>query len=122
MKGRPYGSEYTTLHQSGNIKFVRYNDSLAAKTPVETMSKGRIYVTVNDCGELKAITRYDQKNKRYKQIDLTGQAHTINGRQTIPHSHIGYYHDEHGTTALSDRDKKLVDKVWRIWNNRRSRR
>ena len=27
VKGKAYGTEYTTLHESGNIKFVRYNDS-----------------------------------------------------------------------------------------------
>lgn len=32
-KGRKYGTEFTSLYQSGNIKFVRYNDSKSAKTP-----------------------------------------------------------------------------------------
>ena len=44
-KGKPYGTEYTTLLTSGNIKFVRYNDSGSAKTPRETMTRGRVYVT-----------------------------------------------------------------------------
>ena len=26
VKGKAYGTEYTTLYESGNIKFVRYND------------------------------------------------------------------------------------------------
>lgn len=100
---------------------MRYNDSKAAKTPMETMTKGRIYVTVNDDDQLKAITRYDQRNKRYKQIDLTGQAHKISDEKIVPHSHLGYIHDEYGTQALNDRDKKLVDKVKKIWNNRHSK-
>ena len=25
-KGKPYGTEYETLYQSGNIKYVRYNN------------------------------------------------------------------------------------------------
>lgn len=37
--GKPYGSEYTTLYQFGNIKFVRYNETKSAKTPMETMTK-----------------------------------------------------------------------------------
>ena len=36
-KGKKYGSEYTTLYESGNIKFVRYNDAKSAKTPQETI-------------------------------------------------------------------------------------
>ena len=88
---------------------------------METMTKGRIYVTVNERNELKAITRYDKANKRYKQIDLTGQAHMIDGKMVIPHSHIGYYHDEHGTRKLSKRDQKLIDKVIKIWNARHSK-
>ena len=35
VKGKAYGTEYTTLYESGNIKFVRYNDG-AATTPAET--------------------------------------------------------------------------------------
>lgn len=121
MSGKPYGSEYTTLYQSGNIKFVRYNDSSAAKTPMETMTKGRIYVTVTTDNRLKAITRYDKENKRYKQIDLIGQEHLIGGEKVIPHSHLGYWHYEYGTKTPSDRDQKLIDKVRKIWNNRYSR-
>ena len=52
-KGKKYGSEYTTLHQSGNIKFVRYNDSGSAKPPMETMTNGRVYATVNAKMKLK---------------------------------------------------------------------
>lgn len=47
VKGKAYGTEYATLYQSGNIKFVRYNDG-AATAPMETKTKGRVYVTVNE--------------------------------------------------------------------------
>lgn len=40
VKGKAYGTEYTTLHEEGNIKFVRYNDSKSSKTPMETMTNG----------------------------------------------------------------------------------
>ena len=45
-KGKRYGTEYTTILQSGNIKFVRTNSG-SATPPLETMTKGRIYVTLN---------------------------------------------------------------------------
>lgn len=121
VKGKAYGSEYTTLLKDGNIKFVRYNDSAAAKTPMETVTRNRVYVTVNAEGELKAVTRYDKSGKRYKQIDLSGQAHRIDGERILPHSHIGYVHDEHGTYRPNAKDRELIDKVIKIWNNRHNR-
>lgn len=38
--GKPYGSEYTTVYQSGNIKFVKQTNASNAKTPMETMTRG----------------------------------------------------------------------------------
>ena len=69
-KGKRYGTEYTTLYKAVNIKFVRYNDASSAKTPMETMTRGRVYVTVNGENNLVAITYHDNENKRSKQIDL----------------------------------------------------
>ena len=43
---KPYGSEFRTLLTAGNIKFVKAVDG-AQKTPMETMTKGRVYVTLN---------------------------------------------------------------------------
>lgn len=43
----PYGSEYKTVLQDGNIKFVKYRLADNAKAPLETQTKGRVYVTVN---------------------------------------------------------------------------
>lgn len=120
-RGKPYGSEYTTLHEQGNIKFVRYNDSLSAKTPQETMTKQRVYVTVNQNDELKSITMYDKSNKRYKQIDIAGREHIIDGKKTIPHTHYGYNHDEHGTKAISSKERALIDRVKRIWYSKKSK-
>ena len=108
-----YGTEYSTLYQSGNIKFVRYNDSTSAKTPMETMTKGRVYVTINAKDEVSSITYYDNTNKRKRQIDLT---HAHNGKK--PHTHHGYIHDENGTTRLTVEEKKMIDKVKNEWYNR----
>ena len=112
-KGKVYGTEYSTLYQSGNIKFVRYNDSTSAKTPMETMTKGRVYVTINAKDEVSSITYYDNTNKRKRQIDLT---HAHNGKK--PHTHHGYIHDENGTTRLTVEEKNMIDKVKNEWYNR----
>lgn len=115
-KGKKYGTEYETLYESGNIKFIQYKDSKAATPPMETMTKGRMYVTVNKNGTLKYITYYDKANKRYKQIDLSGQPHMVDGKPTIPHTHKGYEHNEKGTYILSGKEEKIVDRVKKTWN------
>lgn len=112
-KGKPYGTEYTTLYQSENIKFVRYNGG-SATAPMETMTKGRVYVTVDGQNNLKAITYHDTENKRNKQIDLD-KPHQ--GMQ--PHTHHGYFHNENdspkGAAKLTTEERKMVDRVKKVW-------
>jgi hypothetical protein len=115
-KGKPYGSEYTTLYQSGNIKFIKYNDSKSAKAPLETMTKGRVYAVINEKNEIALITYHDTKNKKDRQIDLT---HAHNGKK--PHVHHGYIHDENGTTNPTTEERKMVDRANTIWYNRHSK-
>ena len=112
----PYGTEFHTLYHSGDIKFVKYNGSKSAKTPQETMTKGRIYVTVNDEGKPKAITFYDENNKRSKQIDLVGYPHKINGEWVPPpHVHLGYNHDENGSRRINSDEQKVIERVNTLW-------
>ena len=99
------------------MKFVMQNSG-SAKTPMETMSKGRVYATVNEQGDVKAITYYDKHNKRYKQIDVKGPKHPVNGKKIIPHSHHGYDHDEKGTRVPSAKEQKMIDRVLKTWENR----
>lgn len=120
VRGKPYGSEYKTVCQSGNIKFVRYNEGKLATAPMETMTRGRVYVTVNDNDTLKFISYYDAMNKRVKQIDLD-RPH----KGASPHTHHGYEHSENdsakGFANLTTEEKKMVDRVKRIWYNRHSK-
>lgn len=117
--GKEYGTEYTTLYQSGNIKFVRYNDG-AATSPMETMTKSRVYVTISGRNELKSITYYDKYNKRYKQVDV-GHPHRVNNVPTSPHTHEGYIHDEKGTRNLTAKEMKMVERIQKTWYNYLSR-
>lgn len=112
-KGKPYGTEYETLYQSGNIKFVRYKNG-AATTPAETMTNGRVYVTVNARDKIKSITYYDKHNKHFKQIDI-GHEHKVNGEKKDPHTHKGYIHDEKGTYDVSPKERKMIDRVKKAW-------
>lgn len=121
VKGDKYGTEYETLHTDGNIKFVRYKGG-NAKTPMETMTPGRVYGTVNEQEVLKSLTFYDSINKRNKQIDLEGVPHKVDGTYALPHVHYGYNHDEYGgTTALSSKDMKIVVKAVNAWYNRKKK-
>lgn len=69
------------LYQTGNIKFVSYNNG-SATAPMETMTDGRVYAVVNTKNEIKSISYYDKNKKRYKQID-TGHLHNVNGKRLI---------------------------------------
>ncbi len=112
----PYGSEYGTVLQSGNIKFVKANRG-AATAPLETMSKGRVYVTINEQGnKLKSISFYDRENKRFRQIDLD-HYHKINGKAQKPHMQVGYYHDGEASVPTA-KDSRLIDKVLKAWYNK----
>lgn len=119
VSGKPYGSEYKTVLQDGNIKFVKAVDG-AQKTPMETMTKGRVYVTLNKNDNIKAITYYDVANKRTKQIDLDRPHDKVS-----PHTHHGYIHSENdsakGYANLTTEEKKMVEWVKKVWYNRRSK-
>ena len=117
-KRYPYGTMYRTLLQQGNIKFIRYNLRNNAKAPEETMTKGRIYVTLDSNNEPKYITYYDKNNKRFKQIDITGIPHLIDGEYTIPHTHMGYIHDENGTRKPTLKESKMIVRVLKTWDNK----
>ena len=112
----PYGSEYRAVLQSGDIKFVTaVNGNTTA--PMETMTKGRIYVTLDYKNGLKFITMYDDKGRRTQQIDLSGGPHRIDGELVYPpHVHMGYFHDENGSRKITPDEGRLIERVNSIWN------
>lgn len=105
--GKPYGSEFHSVWEIGNIKFVKSNVG-SAKAPMETMTKNRIYATVNGQNRVKSITFYDDSGKRVKQIDIIGKSHYINGEPVLPHTHAGYVHDENGTIRPTKQEEALI--------------
>ena len=111
-KGSPYGSEFKTVIKNSNIKFVKAVDG-AQKTPMETMTRGRVYVTLNKNDNIKAITYYDTENKRINQIDLDRPHDKFS-----PHTHHGYIHNENdsakGYANLTPFEKK-------IWYNKHNK-
>lgn len=113
-KGNPYGSQYHTILQSGNIKFVTKNER-DSETLMETMTTGRVYVNVGG-DQLLSVTYFDTKNKRTKVIDLS---HPHKGQQ--PHVHHGYLHNENdgpkGAANLAPKEKRMVERVRKLWYN-----
>lgn len=115
VNGKIYGTEYHTVYKLGNIKFVK-NNSGSATAPMETMTKGRVYVTIGSKNELKCITYYDKHNERFKQVDLS-HAHSIKGKKTQPHTHKGYFHDEKGGTHfVSPKEQKMIERITKAWH------
>lgn len=115
--GKPknkYGTQYHTILESGNIKFVEKNDR-HSESLLETMTKGRVYVLVGGNDALQVVY-FDTENKRRKTIDLS---HLHNGQQ--PHVHHGYYHNENdgskGATNLTPKEKRMVDRISKLWYN-----
>lgn len=108
-----YGTEYETVLQDGNVKFVKMrNPNDSVRVPEETRTKGRIYVTVGKRGEIKCVTRYDEDGRKCLQIDLT-HAHTSGGVRIQPHSHDTYNHAE--GRPLNKTEKNLLKRILKIW-------
>ena len=123
-KKKPYGTEFETILQIGNVKYVR-PISGATTAPMYTKSERRIYATIDKEGQVRFITFYDateeEEKKRYKQIDIRGEAHEVDGELILPHVHYGYLHYENGTFKPTEVDKKFIEiilKGWYDFNNR----
>ena len=83
---------------------------------METMTKGRVYVTVGG-NDLLQIIYMGVAMKRVKTIDLS---HPHDGKS--PHVHHGYKHNEDdspkGYANLTPQEKRMVDRVQKAWQNR----
>ena len=110
-KGNPYGSQYHTILEVENIKFVSKN-SRQSEPLMETMTPGRIYVETGG-KDLLRIIFFDEENKRNRVLER-------DKRDDTWHVHEGYYHTEYGQKDhenLTENDKKLLEKVKKIWDN-----
>ncbi|WP_070043618.1 hypothetical protein [Streptococcus agalactiae] len=123
VKGDKYGTEYSTIHQIGNIKFVTQNGKGSQRTPKETMTKNRVYALIDrNKNTPKSIIYFDGSNKRRKQVDLDHKH-----KEMQPHAHHGYNHNEYdvgkkGGTRLTTKEKKMVERVMKEWYNYNKKR
>ena len=106
-----YGSQYHTVLENGNIKFVTKN-TRDSETLMETRTLDRIYVEVGG-KDLLRIVFFDKDNKRNHVIER-------DKRTNEWHTHNGYNHSEYGTAQhepLSDSDKRILAMVKTLWYN-----
>lgn len=107
-----YGSEFKTLMIDGNVKFITVrNPNESVRTPSETRSPGRVYVTITDKGKVQSVTTYDQTGKKATQIDIW---HPHGGLQ--PHVHD---RDNHTTARpLTQHEELLLKYALKKWSER----
>ena len=113
--GRKYGTEYKSLAQFGSVKIVQVLGGKSVTAPMETVTKGRVYATVDKTGDIKHITFYDSYGEHLKQIDVKGKPH--NG--ILPHVHVGYEHNEIADRNLNDKERSFVYDILTKWESKR---
>lgn len=84
---------------------------------METMTKNRVYVYVDENNNLKSIAYFDKSNKRTKTIDLIHSHIEKNKFFAGEHVHKGYFHSEFGTANQSNKELKMVENVRLTWHN-----
>lgn len=116
-KNGDYGSEYKCVAQMSNVKILKSKTG-SNNAPTDTMTKGRVYATLDKQNDIKWITFYDYTGKRYLQIDIKGKDHNGLG---LPHRHHGYNHDEYGIpdNRLTDAQNRKIDEILNFWGRRR---
>ena len=118
VNGKKYGTEYKSLLTYGNIKFVVPLE-LNTTAPMETMTKNRVYVTLDGEGNPKFISYYDKDNKRRKQIDLD-----VSHNGMLPHTHHGYFHNENdskkGAANVTTKENQLINLINQVWKEKKT--
>nr|DAT58419.1 MAG TPA: hypothetical protein [Caudoviricetes sp.] len=110
-KGRSYGSQYHTLYEYENIKFVS-NTGKNYEPLMETQTAGRVYVQVGGKDIVRIVFMGDDA-KRNKVIEQ-------DKRSKEWHVHHGYFHTENSEKdhePLTVQDRQYLEKVKRIWHN-----
>ena len=111
-KGNEYCTQYETVLQVDNIKFVK-KQARESEPLMETMTEGRIYVHVGG-DDLLRIVFFDENNKRNRVLEREKRNNTW-------HVHEGYFHTEYGEEkhgTPTEEDEKIIAKVTEAWNNR----
>lgn len=113
-KGHKYGTDYKTILKDGNVMFIEKNREDAEEL-LETMTRGRIYVTLNSKGNPSNIYYFNNELKRNRRIDIT-QYH----KKMKPHNH--HFEEQivqngkKGASKLTTKETKMVERIEKIWS------
>lgn len=114
---KKYGSEYRSILNIKNIKFLVPNQGTIS-APLETMTRKRVYVIVDNKSNVGYICFYDNNGKKNKQIDIDRHPHSEKGVQLGKrHVHLGYEHDEKGSRTMTTGEKIFVENILKIWED-----
>lgn len=122
-----YGEEYYSIGKfmtsRGEVKVVKSLLSSNTKLPLETKTKGRIYVTTNKDGNIKSVGFYGDDGIKRESWDVGysngdhrhAKGITTRKNGTSRHKHIGKTHADGGTIPLTKQDKKFVRELNSKW-------
>lgn len=117
---KKYGSEYRSVLQVDNIKFLVRNQGRNS-APMETMTKDRIYAIIDGENKIGSLSFYDDNGKRKIQIDIDKHEHFVDDISLgTRHAHIGYFHDENGSRVLTKEEEVLVQRALKIWEEHKN--
>ncbi len=113
--GNRYGTQYLSVYESGNIKFLKGNVGKPEEL-LETMTRGRVYVLLNSKGNIKSITFFDKENKRSRVVEID------HGHQKMrEHVHRGYERPikdgQSYATKPTAKDREMIDRVKKLWES-----
>ena len=102
-------------------QLLQEDNLIFSDTCTETKAEFQAYVLLNSKNEPAHILYFDNELKHNKTIDLR-HFHA----KMKPHTHHGYWHYEYDgskkATSPTTEEKRMVDRVMRLWYNRHSKR
>lgn len=116
-----YGTEYSSLLQVGNVKYVKNALKTSANAPLETKVKGRIYALIDKQNKVRSINFYGDDGKRYKRIDVEGRGHPGKDGAIVPTPHVqyGYIGGKNDFARKPNKsERKFMRKVLREWTKK----
>ena len=108
----------TSQNATAPKQFVRKRNE-ADESLMESKTPNRVYGLIDQHNNLKSIIYTDKNGLRTKQIDIDGR----HGGDA--HVHRGYFHNENSPnkkpTGLLSEERKMVERLRRIWDNHKSK-